>query len=165
MIFPPEKNLHENLTICLSLSSITNYMALISYASLSFSYLDSDGTVSNWTSSFRRIMSSIRPTSHETVMLLSLLAASIRDGRPLPPYIPRPKAYELTRRMEEIDADILSVRHVNEPGYAAFAVLQLASRCIGVDVDILVDKMKKLLGEVDFSYHVIHGSAEDLKQD
>jgi hypothetical protein len=138
-------------------------MALISYASMSFSYLDKNGTMSNWTSSFKHIMTSIKPTSHETVMLLSLLAASIRDGRPLPPYMPRPQAYELTRRMEEIDNDILSVRHVNEPGYAAFAVLQLASRCIGVDVDILVDKMKKLLGEVDFSFHITHSNSTSVE--
>lgn len=69
--------------------------------------------------------------------------------------------------MEAIDADILSVRHVNEAGYAAFAVLQLASRCIGADVEILVARMQKLLGEVDFSFHITrseHGSEADVNE-
>jgi hypothetical protein len=88
-------------------------------------------------------------------MVLTLLSAAIRDGQPLPPYLPKPKPYALSDRLEALDKDILSVRHVNEPGYAAFAVLQLSARCIGIDLERLIRTVKELVGELDFSFHVV----------
>lgn len=68
--------------------------------------------------------------------------------------MPKPKPFALTSRLEELDKDILSIRHVNEPGYAAFAVLQLCTRSIGIDVDRLLDAVRELVGELDFSLRV-----------
>jgi len=138
-------------------------MSLVSYASQSFAFLDEQGNVSKWTRTFRQIMSSIGPTSHETVTLLTLLSSAMRDGRPLPPYLHLPKPYELTRRLEEQDENILSVRHVNEPGYAAFAVLQLATRCIAQDLQELLTRVTGLVGELDFSFHIV--DSPDLSSD
>ena len=96
-------------------------------------------------------------------MLLTMLSSSMRDGRPLPPYMPHPRAYDLTRRLEEWDKNILSVRHVNEPGYAAFAVLQLSARCIELDMEKLIDRIKDLVGELDFSFRVEHSTGESAE--
>jgi hypothetical protein len=134
--------------------SIVSYMSLIAYASNAYVEDDPHGT-SQWSENFRRLMGMIRPTSHEITMLLTLLSASIRSGAPLPPYVPKPAPFMLSTRLEDLDHDILSVRHVNEPGYAAFAVLQLSSRCVGTDVDILINTVKELVGELDFSFNVI----------
>lgn len=87
-------------------------------------------------------------------MVLTLLSGAMREGRPLPPYLPTPPPYALSERLEAIDGSILSIRHVNEPGYAAFAVMQLAARCIGVDVERLMASVKELVGVLDFSIHV-----------
>jgi Aromatic acid exporter family member 2 len=130
-------------------------MSLISFASQAYG-LDDDTTMTQWQHDFRRLMGTINPTSHATSMVLSLLSASIREAQPLPPYLPIPQPYGLSARLEELDGDILSLRHVNEPGYAVFAVLQLSSRCIFLDMQKLVTTVKELVGEMDFSYHVVN---------
>ena len=110
--------------------------------------------------------------------MLSLLSASVANGHPLPPYLKAPQPYKLTEKLEALDADILSISHIAEPGYAAFAVMQIASSLISDDLGKLVEcvfsdsgsrrgsgswvladrsarNVKSLVGEVDFSFHVI----------
>ena len=109
-------------------------MSLISYASQTYGNENPDeGT--EWSNAFRLLMNSINPVSHEVVMVLTILSSAIREGRPLPPYMPRPQPFSLSQRLESLDPRILSIRHINEPGYAAFAVLQLAARCITEDLE------------------------------
>ncbi|KAF2667026.1 hypothetical protein BT63DRAFT_427445 [Microthyrium microscopicum] len=161
----PKKQYDDIIT---SIENITNYMSLISYASMSFSYLDDSGKISQWARSFRQLVAEVGPTSHETIMLLTLLSGAIRDGRPLPPYMPSPSPYQLSEKLEKMDEDILSIRHINEPGYAAFAVLQLAARCIVVDMETLVARVKDLVGEMDFGFHVVdsvNSSVEGIEVD
>src|SRR3954454_476053 len=119
-------------------------MSLISYASQTYSNEAPDER-SEWSKAFRLLMNSISPISHEIVMLLTILSSAIREGRPLPPYMPRPQPFALSQRLESLDPRILSVRHINEPGYAAFAVLQLAARCIGGDLENLTESVKELV--------------------
>ena len=45
-----------------------------------------------------------------------------------------PSTYHLSQDLEEVDRDILSIRHVAEPGYAAFAVIQISTKCINHDI-------------------------------
>lgn len=125
------------LLILAHLNSIINYISLIGYASAKFS----DKTVeeeSVWASDFRKMLTSVRATSHEITGLLALISASISNGQPLPPYLKTPQPYQLSAKLEEIDHDILSVRHIAEPGYAAFAVIQVSSRCIIAELDVLL---------------------------
>jgi hypothetical protein len=142
-------------------------MAMISYASKTFSETSSnninDGSMSQWSADFRRVMAQISPTSHETVMLLSLVSGAILDGRALPPYMPHPAPYSLSQRLEDLDPSILSVRHVNEKGYAAFAVMQLAARCVGSDLDKMIKAIREVVGTMDFSYRV--NKSGDLSQE
>jgi hypothetical protein len=100
-------------------------------------------------------------------MVLTLCSAAIRSGEPLPPYIPKPKPFELTTQLEGLDRDILSVRHINEPGYAAFAVMQMSARCISGDVDRLLGAVRDLVGEMDFMLRVVKTGVESelIKQD
>jgi hypothetical protein len=49
-----------------------------------------------------------------------------------------------------MDADILSPRHVLEPGYAAFAVMQVATSMLADDLEGLLEETKNLVGEVKF---------------
>ena len=159
--------------------SILNYTALISYASESFNHPsfnddDADPSQVQWFHSFRRVVTAARLTSHEITSTLALLSSSITNGQPLPPYLKAPPPYRLSKRMEMIDKDILSIRHMAEPGYAAFAVLQVSTSCISMDLEkllryvyceavyvqqmlILTDSsaVKNLVGELDFSYQVV----------
>lgn len=131
------KSLYRLSSSQLTKSSIINYISLIGYASAKFSSTTASEE-SIWASDFRKILTSIRATSHEITGLLSLLSASIANGQPLPPYLKTPQPYQLSTKLEEIDHDILSVRHIAEPGYAAFAVIQVSSRCIIAELDVLL---------------------------
>jgi hypothetical protein len=42
-----------------------------------------------------------------------------------------------------------------EPGFAAFAVMQISTKCIGDDIKALLADIKELVGELDFSFHVV----------
>ena len=70
--------------------------------------------------------------------MLSLLSAAVTNGNPLPPYLAAPPAFRLSQRLEAMDADILSINHIAEPGYSAFAVMQVASSLISQDLEKLI---------------------------
>ena len=70
--------------------------------------------------------------------------------------------------LEEVDPGILGIEHFLEPGYAAFAVAQVTSKLISYDLTRILDIVKSLVGEVDFSVHVIpsaNSSDETLAHD
>ena len=92
---------------------------------------------------------------------LSLLAAAITHGAPLPPFIEVPKPYNLSERLEALDKDILDARHIEEPGYSAYAVMQVASSLISDDLEHLVASVSELVGEVDFSFKADNERSEE----
>lgn len=119
--------------------SVLSFMALVSYASNVLSNEDSqDPDKATWLKTFAHLVKSARVTSHELTSTLSLLSASVTNGNPLPPYLKAPEPYRLSSRLEEMDADILSTNHIAEPGYAAFAVIQVATRLIIDEVENLI---------------------------
>lgn len=65
-----------------------------------------------------------------------------------------PEPYDLSRRLEKLDKGILDARHVEEPGYSAYAVLQVCSSLVTDDLRRLVDHVRDLVGETDFSFEV-----------
>lgn len=152
--FPKEQ--YDTIIQCVL--NIVNYMSLVGYASHTFTdpvVSGGDESQTEWFNDFRRLMTSVNITSHEITSMLSLLSASITSGQPLPPYLTTPQPYQLSRKLEALDHDILSVRHIAEPGYAAFAVMQISTRCIIGDLEKLLLAVKNLVGELDFSFHII----------
>lgn len=115
-------------------------MALISYASgLLSNEDDKDPDKATWLKTFANLVRSAKVTSHEMTSTLSLLSASVTNGNPLPPYLKAPEPYRLSAKLEEMDADILSINHIAEPGYAAFAVMQIATSLIIDDIGKLIE--------------------------
>ena len=144
----------------IALSSITNYMGLISYASRHFVLSPgSDHATNTWIHDFSRLVLSLNTTSQETTSVLALLSASVANGNPLPPYVKAPSSYKLSERLQALDADILGISHIAEPGYSAFAVMQIASSLINDDMEKLIGNVKDLVGEVDFSFHIVSTAA------
>ena len=68
-----------------------------------------------------------------------MLSAAVTNGNALPPYLRVPAAYQLSQKLEELDGDILSVAHIAEPGYSAFAIMQIASSLINDDWKNLIE--------------------------
>ncbi|KAJ5177619.1 Brefeldin A sensitivity protein [Penicillium coprophilum] len=151
--FPKKK--YDSIIICVE--NIVNYLSLLGYASDTLMYLndDEDESSTNWMIDFRRLINTAKVTTHEVTSLLCLLSASITNRQPLPPYLKAPRPYSFTKRLQALDGDILSLRHMAEPGFATFAVLQISTRCIVGDMDRLLRLVKDLVGELDFSFHAV----------
>ncbi|KAH9844572.1 Aromatic acid exporter family member 2 [Teratosphaeria destructans] len=150
------------------LQSTLNFMSLVSLASADFEDLHQmDRTdkehSSRWLRDFRNIVSEAHITSEQVTTLLSLLSSSVMNGQPVPPYLHVPEPFQLAQRMDQIDQDILSVRHIAEPGYAAFAVMQIGTRCVIDDLGKILAAVQELVGVLDFSYHVV--STQDASRD
>jgi hypothetical protein len=107
------------------------------YASGSFSMHDIDAKPSQWSLDFRKLLSKTDTTSHRITSLLALLSSSISYGQPLPPYLDMPQPFRLVKHLDSIDPDLLSVRHIAEPEYSAFAVVQVCARAIQKDIEDL----------------------------
>ncbi|KFY72534.1 hypothetical protein V499_07347 [Pseudogymnoascus sp. VKM F-103] len=147
--------------IILRSTNIMNYLSLISYATQTWSREEGSiptkpetATQRAWLNDLSVLIEDVGPTSHQITSTLSLLSASIIQGSTLPPYIQLPPPYYLNRRLEALDTGILSMRHIEEPGYSAYACLQVASSLITDDLARLIEHVKDLVGETDFSFTV-----------
>lgn len=136
------------------MQSLFNYMALISYSAQAFA-AKPDGEESQWLKDFRRLTAQSTVTSLELTSTLCLVAASMSNSQPLPPYVRVPPPVRLVDQLASIDPGILSVQHVNEPCYAAFAVLEIAGILIMQEITAVLSRVKQLVGEVDFSLHMV----------
>ena len=76
----------------------------------------------------------VNTTSNKVTSLLHLLSSSLGNGQPLPPYLEMPEPFQFLKKINEIDRDILSIRHIAEPEYSAFAVMQIVSQSINADI-------------------------------
>ena len=91
-----------------------------------------------WSNDFRRLVTDAHSTSNQITSVLSLLSSCLSNGQALPPYLEMPQPYAFVRRLESIDKNILSVRHIGEPEYSAFAVLQICGGSVTADLEKLV---------------------------
>ncbi|KAL4807869.1 hypothetical protein BDV18DRAFT_136306 [Aspergillus unguis] len=150
--FPKQQ--YDRIITCIE--NIVNYLSLLGYASDSIKNLGTDDeSDSEWLHNLKRLIASARITTHEITSVLCLLSASLTNQQPLPPYLKTPRPYSFSKRLEQLDKDILSLRHIAEPGFATFAVLQISTRCIVGDVEILMKDVRTLVGELDFSFHAL----------
>ncbi|KAL4966208.1 uncharacterized protein BDV14DRAFT_48984 [Aspergillus stella-maris] len=150
--FPKQQ--YDRIITCIE--NIVNYLSLLGYASDSLKDLGNDDeSDSAWLTDLKRLIASARITTHEITSVLCLLSASITNQQPLPPYLKTPRPYSFSKRLEQLDKDILSLRHIAEPGFATFSVLQISTRCIVGDVERLMKDIKTLVGELDFSFHAL----------
>lgn len=112
-------------------------------------------TGKTWAKDFKEVMSSLQTTSHGVTSLLAILSGAITSGRPVPPYLRVPDPYHLGEILEGVDTDILSTKHVCEPGYSAFAVMQLSTTMLVEDLAGILADTKRLVGEAEFDLDVI----------
>ncbi|EXJ84277.1 hypothetical protein A1O3_04944 [Capronia epimyces CBS 606.96] len=136
------------------MQKLFNYMALTSWSSQAFNS-SPDGQESEWLRDFRRLTAQSHITSDELTSTLYLLSSSMSNVQPLPPYIRLPAPFDIAEQLSAVDPAILSTKHIDEPCYAAFAVLEIAGILIMQETAHVLAKIKELVGEVDFSVHLI----------
>ena len=132
----------------------------MAYSTRDYVHNPEDAAASAWLNDFSKVTSSMKPLSHEVTKLLILLSSALLDGKPIPPYLETPPNYGLSNRLQELDPEILSVKHFLEPGYASFAVAQVASKLINDDLCNIMKRVKRLVGVVDFSFHVVSTASD-----
>ena len=132
-----------------SVQHIFNYIMLTGYCTTVFRDEAAD---SQWLQDIRLMSKQTSVTSHEMTSLLCILAASVTNGQPVPPYLRSARPYDLRTRMEAIDPERLSLEHLSEPGFAAFSVLKICSSMISEETAKAVKNVHDLVGEVDFSF-------------
>ncbi|USP81966.1 hypothetical protein yc1106_09240 [Curvularia clavata] len=153
--------------------NIVNYTALLGYTSQAFTDPKLHELAANptspsvsdpnspdhhraqWFNDFRCVLLDAKVTSHETTSMLAMLSSSIQNAQPLPPYLRAPPGAQLSHKLEMVDPEILGLRHIAEPGYAAFAVMAVSTRCINMELERLLKAVKGLVGELDFSFHIV----------
>lgn len=113
-----------------------------------------------WAKDFKEVISTLQLASHGVTSLLAILSGSITHGRPVPPYLQIPVPYHLEQILESSDAGILSTKHVCEPGYSAFALMQLSTTMLHEDLASILADTKALVGEADFDLDVVQDDYE-----
>jgi hypothetical protein len=112
----------------------------------------------SWLKDFKDVVASLQVASHHVTSLLAILSGALQSGKPLPPYLQPPERMHLGQMLRQQsvqggdDTDILSAKHVCEPGYSAFAVMQVSTTMVIQDLADLLADAKKLLGEADFEH-------------
>jgi hypothetical protein len=120
--------------------NLVNFTAIIGYAATGLNITDQATVESReWHDSFQVLQDSVQEISDQITSLLCLLSSSILHAQPLPPHLHVPPPYSLLQHMQAANRHILDITHVAEKGYAAFAVLQISSRSIIVDLYELVE--------------------------
>lgn len=142
--------------------NIIHFTTMISYVTETFSSLPNRTTshISNnsseeWLHDFKLLVSSLQLTSQSVTSLLSIIGSSISTGKPLPPYLKAPEPVHIGQMLIGLDPNILNTKHVFEPGYAAFAVMQVAITMLGDDLTGLLEEAKNLVGEVDYGVDIL----------
>lgn len=147
------------------LTNILRYLSIMVYATESWragipSTRPNQDRV--WLDDVAKLLDTVDPTTHTITSILTLLSASVTQGSALPPYIQLPQPFQLSRRLEALDSGILSSKHVEEPGYSAYAIIQVSSSLITDDIRRLVGHVKDLVGETDFHFKLGNESASSI---
>lgn len=151
------------------MQSLTQFMTMVILASKTFAEeCDQDAPdgakkdQEQWIKDFRRLVEIANTTNRECTTLLAMLSAAISSGNPLPPFMQPPSPYELVEKLDTIDRSIMGINHIFEPGFTAFACLQLGTKCISDDVSALLRYVKQLVGEMDFSFHPMEDDGDGM---
>ncbi|EXJ61463.1 uncharacterized protein A1O5_11779 [Cladophialophora psammophila CBS 110553] len=123
------------------------------------SLVATDGT-GTWLKDFTKLISSLELTSHSVTSLLAILSGAIGSGKPLPPYLRPPERFHIGEMLSSLDAGILDTKHICEPGYSAFAVMQVCTTMLNEDLADLLADTKKLVGEAEFNLDIVQEDYE-----
>ncbi|KAL3474306.1 hypothetical protein BJX99DRAFT_260576 [Aspergillus californicus] len=98
--------------------------------------------------------------SHSTTSLLCHLSSSITNAQPLPPYLSSGNTFPLARQLQQIDGELLSIRHVEDPAFSAFVSLEVLRSVVSFGLGRLLEDVKSLVGELSFEFD---GQSRDME--
>ena len=160
--FPKEKYA-ELISLC---EEVCTAMAVIGYSSASFLRVEEDAAAhlengngktatrpERWLNEFRDLLGTVDSTSEEITDALVMLSNHMQTGSPFPPHTKAPEPFQMATRISDVNADLLTVTHLTEPGYAAFVTMAMAGRGINTALGRMIEVAKELVGVFDFAYY------------
>lgn len=118
-------------------------------------------SLESWLKDFKQLITSLDLRSHEVTSFLGTVSGAIATGNPLPLYLKAPKIPLISELLADLDASILNVKHVCEPGYSSFAAMDITMAILTDDLSGLLHETKSLVGELDFRTDIIRN--KDVK--
>ncbi|KAL4986619.1 hypothetical protein BDW68DRAFT_178635 [Aspergillus falconensis] len=110
-----------------------------------------DNDTNKWSSRLASIaLQSADFKSHATTSLLCHLGSAVLNAQPLPPYLSTGTSFPLARSVRQMDKDLMSIRHLRDPAFSAFASLEVLRSVVGVGLGELLGNVKSLVGELSF---------------
>ncbi|KAL6238442.1 hypothetical protein BDW75DRAFT_20307 [Aspergillus navahoensis] len=107
--------------------------------------------VNKWSSRLATVaLESADFKSHATTSLLCHLGSAVLNAQPLPPYLSTGTSFPLARSVRQMDKDLMSIRHIQDPAFSAFASLEVLRSVVGVGLRELLGNVKSLVGELSF---------------
>lgn len=76
--------------------------------------------------------------SHIITSVLYHLSAAVINGFSLPPYLTPPNPFPLARNLRNIDEDLLNIRNIEDPSFAAFVAIEVLSSMVSSNLKLLV---------------------------
>lgn len=165
---------------------IMRYLTLVSYTLTHppRSATTPDQDDKEWRADLASVYDALQPTHHAILSTLAQLSSSLLSGHSLPPFMPLPRPYDLTRRLvwqgqgepcpttgdddttgTGTTTGILDPRNMHQRGYAEFSVLQVCTTLVCDDLEGLVEDVSGLVGVVDFRFRFGGGDATTLGSD
>ena len=105
-----------------------------------------------WLSDLSKLIGPINSTEEKITSILFQLSAAVATGRALPPGLEAPKPYQLSEKLRDLDPDVLHIKHMQDVGYSAYAVMEIISSMITHKISVLVTTIEKLVGVVNFDF-------------
>ena len=106
-------------------------------------------TDTSWLKDFKKLIATLELTSHGTTTLLAIISSAISTSKPLPPYLKAPEPHDISSMLSDLDGNIMSTKYMFEPGYSAFAVMQLSTTKLADELAGLLVYTKMLVGEAN----------------
>lgn len=141
------------MTLC---DSLLEYVSLLSHATQVWSANNPKQGQQHhtddreWLRDLSKLIGPVNATEEKLTSILCQLAAAVATGRSLLPRLELPEAYHLSEKLRKLDPDILSIRHMQDAGYSAYAVMEIISSMITHNLDMLVTRIESLVGVINF---------------
>lgn len=117
-----------------------------------------------WLTDLSNLIGPVNPTEEKITSILSQLSAAVSTGRALPTNIEPAKPYQLSQKLRELDPEVLHIKHVQELGYSAYAVMEIILSMIIYNLDVLVTSIESLVGVVNFDFEEIDGDDKGKRE-
>jgi hypothetical protein len=91
-----------------------------------------------WIRDLATLVKSTDFNAHKVTSLLCHLSAAVSNGQALPPYLAPPDPFPMARQLRKLSDRLMDIRNVEDPGFSAFAAMEVFSSMVNSSLGELV---------------------------